>query len=209
MTAPIETLVFDLDNTLYSPESGLLSTVSGRISNYISDRLGLNQTDADILRERYRSKYGITLTGLIHQHNIDPIDFDTFVYDINYTDKVKSDQHLKTLLNELPHEKIVYTNAGSRHAHTVLNRLGLADCFDNVIAIEDLNFQAKPTTSSFDSFIQLTSINPKSSLFFEDSSENLDTAKSFGFTTAMVGQSDYTADYNLPDIYALPQLKLA
>lgn len=208
MHTQIETLIFDLDNTLYSPDSGLLATVGKRISEYITLRLGLKTNDADLLREKYRNRYGITLPGLIDFHNIDPIDFDTYVYDIDYDEKIKSDPKLKILLNSMPQKKIVYTNAGSRHASIVLNNLGLSECFDKVIAIEDLDFLAKPTKESFDYFIKLTQVDPKTSIFFEDSIDNLNTAKTFGFTTALVGVPEHSADYNLADIHSLPHIPL-
>lgn len=206
MTSHIQTMVFDLDNTLYSPDSGLLSTVSGRISEYIMRRLNLCESDANQMREDYRNRFGITLTGLVNLHNIDPIDFDEFVYDIDYTQRLTTDLPLYDMINTFSYDKIIYTNAGRRHANIVLEKLGLDSIFDKVIAIEDLDFLAKPTPDSFQKFIDVTSVNPETSIFFEDSIDNLNTAKQFGFTTVLVGNTESTADFHLSNIYEFPHL---
>lgn len=206
LNSHIDTLIFDLDNTLYPPQSGLLSTVSGRISKYIMSRLDLCEDDAHQMREEYRSRFGITLTGLLNLHQIDPNDFDQFVYDIDYAQKLNTDESLYQILNTNHLTKIVYTNAGKRHAGIVLEKLGLTHCFDQVVAIEDLDFLAKPTSDSFHKFIQITGTDPKTSIFFEDSIDNLETAKTFGYTTVLVGNSAHKADYHLPTIDQFPHL---
>ncbi|NLG84782.1 MAG: hypothetical protein GX493_09315 [Firmicutes bacterium] len=55
-------LLFDLDNTLYPEESGLLAHLDRRIEEFLVHNLGLEKkASAAALRETYRQKYGITL----------------------------------------------------------------------------------------------------------------------------------------------------
>jgi len=199
----IETLVFDLDNTLYAPDIGLLENVRDRITEYIITRLGVSREEADFIRENYWKQYGITLSGLVELKGVDPDDFDAFVYDIDYAAKIKKDQRLIEILSGMDKRKIVYTNAGRRHAGIVLELLGIKDCFDQVVAIEDLDFLAKPRVESFEKFIEKTSINPQTSLFFEDSTANLNTAMNLGFKTALVGAENDSFHASFENIYEL------
>jgi putative hydrolase of the HAD superfamily len=196
----IKYLIFDLDNTLYPPETGLLQNVSNNISKFIEKKLRLSEKEANILREKYKEKYGITLSGLIKHHGIDFNEFDKFVYNINYESKLKKDNNLYNILKRINLKKIIYTNSGEIHSLKVLKQLGLDNLFDDVITIEKLNFLAKPTKESITYFLKLTSVKPKNSLFFEDSETNLFAAEQFGFKTAIVGKQTKNFDFSIKKI---------
>lgn len=199
----IDSLIFDLDNTLYSAETGLLKSVGGRISEYIKQRLGLSQEESDNMRLAYKMEYGITLSGLVKLHDVCPIDFDEFVYQIDYESLVSRDEKLVNILNSIDKRKIVYTNAGKRHAEIVTRLLGIYDCFEKIVAIEDLDFIAKPRSESFKKFISMTKIEPEKSIFYEDTEENLVAAEKFGFKTALVGKESDRYSLNYMNIYSI------
>ncbi len=191
----IECFVFDLDNTLYPKETGLLQSVGVNISKFIAEKLGFNDEEADLLRQKYKEKYGITLSGLIKHHGINPKDFDEFVYNLEYDEKLEKDDKLIAVLKKIDKKKIIYTNTGKIHYQKVLKKLEIEHLFDEIITIEKLNFFAKPTEKSFEYFIEQTSIKPENSIFFEDSEINLITAKNIGFKTALIG--DKNPDFHL------------
>ncbi len=199
----IKFYVFDLDNTLYPKNSGLLQSVSSNITKFIMKKLNLNQAEADLLREKYKEQYGITLAGLIKHHGINSKEFDEHVYNLDYDNKLKKDEKLIYLLNKMNGKKIIYTNSGEIHTHKILSRLYIKKFFHKIITIEKLDFFAKPTKESFKKFIYKTSVNPNESLFFEDSEINLQAAKKFGFKTVLVGNENNEFDLCIKEITEL------
>ena len=79
----IETWVFDLDNTLYPPDSGIWPKINERITLFLADLFGLDGQSARALHQHYYLKHGTTLRGLIEE-NIDAAErFLEFVHDID------------------------------------------------------------------------------------------------------------------------------
>ncbi len=68
----MDMLLFDLDNTLYSPERELFSLIDVRINRYMCQTVGIPPAEVDGLRRRYWAEYGVTLQGLIRHYQVDP-----------------------------------------------------------------------------------------------------------------------------------------
>ncbi len=82
----IDTIFFDLDDTLYPNANGLWRAIRMRIGLYMKERLNLPEGDIPGLRRFYFEKYGTTLRGLqIHKH-IDPLDYLAYVHDLPLQD---------------------------------------------------------------------------------------------------------------------------
>ncbi|MEO1725166.1 MAG: hypothetical protein AAFR84_22565, partial [Pseudomonadota bacterium] len=67
----VETWVFDLDNTLYSPHHRLLDKITERMTHFMMRELGIGRPAAERLRGTYLARHGITLTGLNEEHGVD------------------------------------------------------------------------------------------------------------------------------------------
>jgi putative hydrolase of the HAD superfamily len=63
--ADVTVWIFDLDNTLYPPESALWPQVDHRITLYLSNMFGIDGMSARALQKYYYQKYGTTLKGLM------------------------------------------------------------------------------------------------------------------------------------------------
>ncbi|KAJ0788613.1 putative pyridoxal phosphatase [Helianthus annuus] len=61
---------------------------------------------------------------------------------------LKPDPVLKSLLNSLPIRKVIFSNANEAHVAEVLGRIGLGDCFDDVICFESLNSKTQTANTS-------------------------------------------------------------
>ena len=60
-------ILFDMDETLYPKETGLMDAVSKRISRYMELRLGVDPSQIEGLRAEYYRRYGTTMRlSLIH-----------------------------------------------------------------------------------------------------------------------------------------------
>ena len=116
-------------------------------------------------------------------------DLDNTIYNtdnLNYSN-ISNDNYLKCLLNNLEGEKYIFTNATLGHAEIVLNRLGILDIFDNIIDRTEMK-TLKPHRAAFNYFINNTTLNRnRETVFFEDTLENLITAKrEFGWITVLI-----------------------
>ena len=79
----VDTWIFDLDNTLYPAECGLLALVNDRMTAFVVRETGLDWDEARALQHRYHSEHGATLSGLMAYHGVDPAAFLDEVHDIS------------------------------------------------------------------------------------------------------------------------------
>lgn len=201
----MDNLIFDLDNTIYSPQKNVLLEVDRRINDFMKKRLCL--TEVDDLRKRYRDEWGTTLLGLINDFGVVPEDYLEFVHDIDYDLFLQKDHRLSEILSSFESNKIIFTNGSKKHAENVLDRLGVASHFNTIFSIESFMMNPKPFPEAYEIFIRNTGIDPFKSVYFEDSHNNLKAAKKFGFKTALVWGSDSNFDYSFANIYDIISLK--
>lgn len=204
-------LLFDLDDTLYPHQAGLWDAIKDRMNLYMYERLGLDNQEIPALRTLYFQKYGTTLGGLQEHHDVDSEDFLRYVHDIPLEKYLDPSPQLRIVLQGLPQQLWVFTNADAAHAHRVLEALELSGCFDGILDIHALGFQSKPGRSAFRAALEkLGDPDPMECMFFDDSPVNLAAAKEFGITTVLVGleeagSEDSGVDYVLPSLLELPQ----
>lgn len=177
--------VFDLDNTLY-PASDLYDEIGVRMTNYIARTVGVDDSEALRLREKYFHEYGATIVGLVRHHGVDARDFLADVHEADHSVLVV-DSELRELIAGLPGQRIVFTNGGGGHPERVLESLGLASCFDGIFDIEAAHLAPKPQRESYERLVSRFGIDPKRSVLIEDTMRNLEPAHAIGFTTALIG----------------------
>ena len=182
----VETWLFDLDNTLYPVESGFMGQIEGRMTHYVQRLTGLERDDAYRLQKKYLAEHGLTLTGLIQHHGIDPKDYLELFHDLSL-ESLAADPELVAAIARLPGRRLIFTNADDVHAERVLERLGLAHLFDDVFHIGLADYVPKPNPLAFERMSQAHAIAPRSTAFFEDSERNLAPAAELGMTTVLVG----------------------
>lgn len=200
----------DLDETLYSPETGLWRALRERINTYMIDRLGLPPETVPTLRESYYLRYGTSLTGLQHDYHIDANDYLAYVHDLPLADYLHPDPALNGMLARLPLQKTIFTNADAPHAQRVLNRLGIARHFPRIIDIHTLEFVNKPKPEAYVRALQLIGASASECLFADDALRNLLPAREIGMLTVLVGgeptQPPATVDYHIPNILGLERV---
>jgi putative hydrolase of the HAD superfamily len=202
----IENFVFDLDETLYSPKVPIMKIVGDKINEFMHKYLHMKEEEIPIKRNYYKSTYGTTLYGLMKEFNIDPEEFLLYVHNIDYKKVIKKDIELKCELSKLKGKFFIYTNASKNHAKCVLEQLGVEEYFENIISIEDTDYIPKPSIEGFHKFVDKVGINCKKSVFIENSSVNLHTAKLIDMQTAIVWDKYINCkdfDYYLETIYNL------
>ncbi|XP_076884547.1 phosphate metabolism protein 8-like isoform X1 [Bidens hawaiensis] len=162
-----ECLLFDVDDTLYPLGSGLQAQCTKNITEYMVNELHIDENKIPELFAQLYKNYGTTIAGLRafgydfdydHYHRYRILSFlfflskyklrnlmciilmiNSFVHGRLPYQYLKPDPVLRTLLHSLPIRKVIFSNANEGHVAEVLHRLGLEDCFDDVICFESLN----------------------------------------------------------------------
>ena len=179
-------IIFDLDDTLYSRDVGLMQEVGRRIQMWLYDHLGLTWEEAAVRRGEYFRRYGTTLGGLVAEHDVDVHDYLAFVHDVPVEEYLDPDPALAAMLDGIPLRKAIYTNGTAEHARRVLRALGVADHFEQVIGIEEVGLRNKPYRDAFERMLALLGVQGPECVMVEDSARNLRPAKALGLTTVLV-----------------------
>lgn len=203
----IRILLFDLDETLYAPQTGVMDRFRARVLHYMRTRLNLTAEEADALRRHYLKEYGTTLRGLQANDPIDPEEFLSFVHDLPLDDILAINPELDAVLAEIPQDKVVFTNASGEHAERVLALLGIRRHFARIVDVRDVEYESKPQPSAYRRVCELLGVRPEECLLVEDNVQNLRPAKDLGMVTVLVHDGhayrDERVDFTIPRIEAI------
>ena len=185
-------IIFDLDDTLYSRDNGLMQEVGRRIQLWLCNHLGLSWEEAILLRRDYFHRYGTTMGGLIVEHDANTHDYLAFVHDIPVKEYLGPNPALAAMLGSIPLRKAIYTNATAEYAWRVLRALGVDDHFEQVIGIEEVGLRNKPYLDAYERVLARLGVQGPECIMVEDSARNLGPAKALGLTTVLVGAGGST-----------------
>tara|TARA_B100001057_G_C22349416_1_gene756431 strand:+ start:184 stop:651 length:468 start_codon:yes stop_codon:yes gene_type:complete len=135
---------------------------------------------------------------------------DTIIYhSFGFVDyrNIKFDENLSRILNFLNHPKFIYSNGTYDHVKQVLNNMKLSNYFNKIYARDTIPYM-KPYVESY-KFIEhdiKKYYNDRNKYyFFDDRLENLQTAKSRGWTTIWINinfiEKPYFVDHAFPNIH--------
>jgi len=184
-----KTWIFDCDNTLYSGETGFFNRVDDRIRAYMAVRLGIPEEKIEPLRIGYREAFGVTLVGLMRDYAITPEDYLTYVHDVELDDLINRDEGLSVALKSLEGEIHIMTNGTRSHAGRVLERLGIADRISTVFDIGFMDYIPKPNPHGYLKMLASLGVAASSCIMVDDMEVNLDTARTLGMETVLVGRA--------------------
>jgi putative hydrolase of the HAD superfamily len=184
----IKCVFFDLDETLYPRDAGVMQAIRDRIREYMVSRLKMPPEQADALRREYLHRYGTTLAGL--QRNfpdrIDEQEYQEFVHEIPLDQLLEPNEKLAAALRSIKAKKVVLTNASREHAESVLKALGVLDLIDRIIDIESLGYVNKPNSEAYEKALEIMGIRGDEAVLVEDNVPNLLPAKKLGMYTVLV-----------------------
>ncbi|MDX9990663.1 MAG: pyrimidine 5'-nucleotidase [Anaerolineales bacterium] len=207
---PIETLFFDLDDTLYPASCGLWRDIRARIDLYMRDRLSIPAEQVMPLRRHYYETYGTALRGLEREYPLDKADFLAFVHDLPVRDYIAPNPGLRAVIEAIPTRKFIFTNADSAHASRILTALGLEDCFEAVVDVLAVSPYCKPMPESFKIALQVAgSPNPRRCVILDDMPRTTIAARALGMFSVLVSENaslSPDADAILHDWAQLPAL---
>ena len=191
----INTWIFDLDNTLYSADSGIFQQVHILMGEFVSKHLNIELQEAKLLQKKYYKQHGTTLRGMMDNHGVDPDHFLNEVHKLDYS-IVAPDKNLNQQLEKLEGRKIIYTNANRQHVDDVLKRLELTHMFKEIFDIKNANYIPKPEIKPYQQIIKNFDIDTSCTIMFDDIAKNLVPAKNVGFTSVWVdaGYENFSDD---------------
>jgi putative hydrolase of the HAD superfamily len=181
----VRTWIFDLDNTLYPASANLFALIDVRMGQFIADLLDVDAVEARRLQKQWFVDHGTTLNGLMLDHGVDPAPFLDYVHDITL-DRIGPDLALAEAIAALPGRKLIFTNADAVYARRVLEKRGLANCFEAVFDIHDCVYRPKPELAGYEGLCQRFDVDPTTALMVEDMARNLKPAKQLGMATVWV-----------------------
>jgi putative hydrolase of the HAD superfamily len=194
-----EFVIFDLDNTLYPRGSGVMEEIGRRIQVWIRDQLDLSWEEAADVRHRYLRQYGTTMGGLMTEHDVDIGQYLTFVHDIPIEYYLEPDPSLAEMLAGIPLRKAVYTNATSEHGRRVLRALDIADQFERIIGIREVDLCNKLNREAYERMLALLGVEGEACIMVEDSPRNLPPAKALGMTTILIDHEEGERFIDVPE----------
>lgn len=181
------------------------------IDDFLVEKCGFPENKASSLRVELFKKYGSSLAGLrALGYDIDADDYHGFVHGRLPYDLIKPDPQLRNLLRSINQRKIIFTNSDKNHAIKVLDRLGIRDCFEQIICFETMNpnlskasrpdeipVVLKPSLEAINIAIDAAEVDPRHTLFFDDNVRNIAAGKAVGLRTVLVGRTTKSkeADY--------------
>lgn len=180
--------IFDLDETLYPKESGLLTYLDQRINDYLVRALGIKRESVDEVRKRWVEEYGTTLRGVQVNCGIDPMDYIAYTHDIEIRKFLSADEELLRTLKALPGRKVVFSNSPRTHADGVIEALGLADVFERIYTIEFCEFEGKPARRAYERVLADLGVPAGQCVMVEDTSRNLLIPHEMGMTTVLLSK---------------------
>ena len=198
----VNTWIFDLDNTLYSADSGIFQQVHELMGKFVSNHLNIDIDEAKKIQKNYYKQHGTTLRGMMDNHGVDPDHFLAEVHRLDYS-IVGPNKELNIELKKLEGRKIIYTNANMQHTIDVLERIELSNFFDDIYDIKMANYIPKPEIAPYEQLIKQFNIDAKNAAMFDDIAKNLVPAKKVGFTSVWIdaGYENFSDDIKASKSY--------
>ena len=205
----LDTLIFDLDDTLYPPTTGVWDAIGERINQFIVDNLALETAEVKQVRDELFHTYGTTLRGLQLVYGINPYQYLNFVHNIPLATYLQPNPNLHRILKQIPNRKVIFTNSDQNHALRVLAQLELGGIFERIIDVMDVAPFCKPQPEAFQHALKLLgNPDPTRCVLIDDSLRNINAARELGFHTILVGNHNGNAHEASARIDTLEDLPL-
>ncbi|MCD6290715.1 MAG: pyrimidine 5'-nucleotidase [Anaerolineae bacterium] len=194
-------VLFDLDDTLYPRQAGVMRRIHELMDDWMVQHLGLGRDEVSTLRSRLYRQYGTTMAGLLAERQINADDFLEYVHNFDPKAFLSPDPALRQALERIPLRRVVFTNGTRAHAQRVLDALGITSAFEQIIDVADVGYVSKPALLAYQRALDILGARPEMCILVEDSPRNLVPAREMGMLTILVGdRADEVADYRAVNV---------
>ena len=194
----IEGVIWDLDGTLYR-YSELFITACNHAAARTAIDMGLQMEfdEAAKLAAESERLYGGSFK-LFGERGLNYRDFHLPYHDSIDLTIIEKNNEMRTALEAIDLPMVILTNASRPWVSRMLAHLDYTHLFpqQNIIALEDNNFEAKAyPTSGFERGLSILKTPPTKTLMVEDLPRNLPKAKELHLNTALVHHGKIPEDY--------------
>lgn len=200
----LEALLFDLDETLYRPGTGMLQAGDRTITRFVSQALDIAHEEADRIRHDLWQRYGTSAAGLEVEHGIKQADvYAGSIETLDASQYITNDPELDDMLSRIRVPLYIFTNSTRPYCERVLDALGIRHHFEDIFDVTFTDWCPKPNSAAYTHIIQALGLPPECVGLVEDNAANLAPAVKLGMTTFLLRNGDDSADYVLDDILEL------
>lgn len=181
-----ETLVFDLDDTLY-PLGAFLSHEKflGYVNEAVSQHLNKPQAEVEALTAKYLDEPGDILNHWELKHNVPIAVIEDFI-DAQDISHVQACEQTREFLSWWQGRAVIFTNAHLSHTERFLEHLGLKDHIEHVCSNCQRGRRFKPDPDIYHELTENLGENPENCIMFEDRHINLRPAYEMGMGTVLI-----------------------
>jgi len=180
-------IFFDLDQTLYTDDTGLFVEVGARIEYWAARHLALSLDEVRVLRREYFLAYGTMMRGLLlHHPEVSVDDYLDYVHDIDVSRYIAPNPALDAMLARLDVAKAVFTNSIADWAERILACLGVRRHFTHVIDVRAVDYQSKPHPHAFERALEIVAQPAPACVMVDDQEHYLRGASAAGMRTVLV-----------------------
>lgn len=199
--------MFDLDNTLYSENTGMETQVLERINGFVSRFLGWPLDETNLRRREGARRFGTTLEWLVFEKGLEDADaYFSFVHPEGEEACLGGGEELKRILDSLGYPKIVLTNAPMEHAIRVLRKLEVQDRFLGIFDIRYNSLVGKPHPKSYLRALDASGFSAETTVFIDDSPKYVRGYLALGGRGILMDESGRFAGQGLERISSLKDL---
>ena len=188
-------ILFDLDQTLYTNDTGLFAEMGARIEHWTVRHLALSLSEAQTLRRHYFVAYGTMMRGLLlHHPEVSVDDYLDYVHGIDVSRYIAPNPALDGMLSRLDTPKAVFTNSVADWAERILACLGVRRHFEHVIDVRATNYYSKPHPEAFARALEIVAQPASACVMLDDQAHYLRGAAAVGMRTVLVQTGEQATD---------------
>ena len=188
-------VLFDLDSTLYTDDTGLFQALGVRLEAWVAQALGISLEASKALRREYFLAYGTMMRGLIlHHPEVDVDAFLEYVHGVDVGRYLAPDPALAAMLARLDVRKVVFTNSIAGWAERILERLGVRQYFERIIDVRAVDYQSKPHPHAFARALEILGVAGPECVMVDDQPHYLAGASAAGMRTVLVREGAAATD---------------
>ncbi len=171
----LPTVLFDMDNTLYSPLSGVIPEINRRVTLFVAGFFGVSEEEARVIRQGKSMGYGTTLEWLRDCHNMNEIqEYIDAIHPEDMESWLSPNPHLRSFIQSMPTDYVLFTNSPREHAERTLKALNLDDLFPRIWDFRRLGYIGKPSPLAYERILGDLGKRPEEALLVDDSPANLE-----------------------------------
>ncbi|HQE93682.1 MAG TPA: pyrimidine 5'-nucleotidase [Anaerolineae bacterium] len=180
-------ILFDLDDTLYTSDTGLFKELGSRLVDWVAQQLHISLEESAALRREYFVNYGTMMRGLLlHHPEVDIDAYLDYVHDIDVSRYIAPNPALDGMLSRLDVGKAVFTNSVEDWAERILRQLDVRRHFTHIIDVRAVDYQSKPHPHAFERALEILGTPASACVMVDDQVSYLRGAATAGMRTVLV-----------------------